>query len=168
MQAVGDGAQGWANAVLYIFLSPVIRNRLCINPFNKCLNIAIEKAAHFLESDSESRATNFSERGRHSRQGYDRKQMARSRQNGSGGTSDTTYHSFPTEGDSSPPQLRTKHSSSVQRANTPVFASLYGAGVSRDGSKAEPHSSTYLYESMSQGDSQFEHSRTPETFSDSR
>ena len=28
MQSVGDGGQGWVNAVLYIFFSPKIRNRL--------------------------------------------------------------------------------------------------------------------------------------------
>ena len=27
-QAIGDGGQGWGNAILYIFLSPVIRQRL--------------------------------------------------------------------------------------------------------------------------------------------
>lgn len=28
LQAIGDGGQGWGNAILYIFLSPVIRERL--------------------------------------------------------------------------------------------------------------------------------------------
>jgi len=28
MQAIGGGGQGWANAILYIFLLPTIRNRL--------------------------------------------------------------------------------------------------------------------------------------------
>ena len=37
MQAVGDGGQGWGNALLYVFLSPVIRKELIFWPFCKCI-----------------------------------------------------------------------------------------------------------------------------------
>ena len=43
MQAVGDGGQGWGNAVLYIFLSPVIRSRLFIEPLEDCYDAVKEK-----------------------------------------------------------------------------------------------------------------------------
>ena len=37
IQAIGDGGQGWGNAVLYIFLSPVIRQELFCWSFFKCI-----------------------------------------------------------------------------------------------------------------------------------
>lgn len=36
-QAIGDGGQGWGNAILYIFLSPVIRERLIGEWCGKCV-----------------------------------------------------------------------------------------------------------------------------------
>ena len=36
-QAIGDGGQGWGNAILYIFLSPIIRERLIQEWCGKCL-----------------------------------------------------------------------------------------------------------------------------------
>ena len=33
LQAVGDGGQGWSNALIYIFLSPTIRRQLFFYPF---------------------------------------------------------------------------------------------------------------------------------------
>ena len=53
MQAVGDGAQGWANAVLYIFFSPVMRHRLLGYPCSQCWNAVLEKARQLLDSDHE-------------------------------------------------------------------------------------------------------------------
>ena len=37
MQAVGDGGQGWGNALIYIFLSPTIRKQLFIYPLVRLL-----------------------------------------------------------------------------------------------------------------------------------
>ena len=34
---MGDGGQGWGNALLYVFLSPVIRKELVFGPFFKCV-----------------------------------------------------------------------------------------------------------------------------------
>lgn len=36
-QAIGDGGQGWSNALLYIFLSPTIRRQLFMLPFIRLL-----------------------------------------------------------------------------------------------------------------------------------
>ena len=36
LQSIGDGGQGWGNAILYILLAPRIRNRLCVHPCKKC------------------------------------------------------------------------------------------------------------------------------------
>ena len=50
-----DGAQGWCNAVLYVFLSPTIRRRLIIDPCNSFLSFldsAVVKAAGFLETNN--------------------------------------------------------------------------------------------------------------------
>ena len=43
MQAIGDGGQGWGNALLYIFLSPVIRHELFCFSFFKCVNYVGKK-----------------------------------------------------------------------------------------------------------------------------
>lgn len=44
-QCIGDGAQGWVNALLYIFWSPKIRQRLIINPLGTfCFAIATRLA----------------------------------------------------------------------------------------------------------------------------
>jgi len=31
-QAIGDGGQGWANAILYIFSSKTMREKMIVNP----------------------------------------------------------------------------------------------------------------------------------------
>jgi len=31
-QALGDGGQGWANAILYIFSSKIMREKMIVNP----------------------------------------------------------------------------------------------------------------------------------------
>ena len=54
MQAVGDGAQGWCNAILYVFLSPTIRKRLILNPCNSFIDKAVEKARGLLETDTQN------------------------------------------------------------------------------------------------------------------
>ncbi len=51
-QAIGDGGQGWGNALLYIFLSPSIRKRLFGEPFNKCLLATEEKLQGLLETET--------------------------------------------------------------------------------------------------------------------
>ena len=43
LQAIGDGGQGWGNALLYIFLSPVIRQELFCWPFFKCVQFIGKK-----------------------------------------------------------------------------------------------------------------------------
>ena len=34
-QAIGDPGQGWGNAILYVFMSPVVRKQLITNPLRK-------------------------------------------------------------------------------------------------------------------------------------
>lgn len=43
LQAIGDGGQGWGNALLYIFLSPVIRQELFCWSFIKCIQFIGKK-----------------------------------------------------------------------------------------------------------------------------
>ena len=43
MQAIGDGGQGWSNAILYIFLSPTIRRQLFVQPLIRLLQFSIRK-----------------------------------------------------------------------------------------------------------------------------
>lgn len=54
LQAIGDGGQGWANALLYIFLSPTMRRRLLIKPIGKMLIVVGDKLADLLETDLET------------------------------------------------------------------------------------------------------------------
>lgn len=50
MQAIGDGGQGWCNAILYIFFSPTIRRKF----FGKnCLHTIELKLQQMLESDTD-------------------------------------------------------------------------------------------------------------------
>lgn len=44
IQAIGDGGQGWSNALLYIFLSPTIRRQLFVLPFLRLLHFSIKKS----------------------------------------------------------------------------------------------------------------------------
>ena len=39
-QAIGDPGQGWGNAVLYVFMSPVVRKQLITNPLRKLIRKA--------------------------------------------------------------------------------------------------------------------------------
>lgn len=60
IQAIGDGGQGWSNALLYIFLSPTIRRQLFVLPFLRLLHFSIKKAgfSHIIDeppSDEERR-----------------------------------------------------------------------------------------------------------------
>jgi G protein-coupled receptor 157 len=114
-QAVGDGAQGWCNAILYIFLSPTIRRRLIVDPCNQCINTTIDRAAVLLETDTRSHTAG------HSEQSLERTNLIEKRKNterqnrhngaknlrfkdagakrgghygATDGSSDTTYHSF--------------------------------------------------------------------------
>ncbi|XP_019849009.1 PREDICTED: probable G-protein coupled receptor 157 isoform X2 [Amphimedon queenslandica] len=45
-QSFGDGGQGWCNAILYIGLSPSIRERLILRPLYSCLRFFIRKRSH--------------------------------------------------------------------------------------------------------------------------
>ena len=56
LQAIGDPGQGWANAVLYILLSPTIRHRLSWKPCRTCKNNISELLAVLLESYSHTHA----------------------------------------------------------------------------------------------------------------
>jgi len=60
-QAIGDGGQGWGNAILYVFLSPTIRHKLFGEPCDKCLAETENRIAMFLESDTETNASEKSE-----------------------------------------------------------------------------------------------------------
>ena len=42
-QAIGDGGQGWGNAVLYIFASSQIRKRLFCDPCKSCMKMSGRK-----------------------------------------------------------------------------------------------------------------------------
>jgi len=53
-QAIGDGGQGWGNAILYVFLSPTIRQKLFTDPCEKCLGAAENKIALLLETETET------------------------------------------------------------------------------------------------------------------
>ena len=186
LQAIGDGAQGWGNAILYIFLSPTIRRRLIINPCNRCLNTAMERAAILLESDSRSHSTTTARAERSILGHTDTKRVTKNpghtdatvTQYGSTGSSDTTYHSFPSDvnTDSGEPlpkrsgRSKGRRSRSVQGGATPpVFAVLQSAGVSREVNRVDGNSSSYLYESLSPetGFNQFSPSHSPENHSDS-
>ena len=37
LQAIGDPGQGWGNAILYIFMSPVMRERLFCKPCKRSI-----------------------------------------------------------------------------------------------------------------------------------
>ena len=39
-QAIGDPGQGWGNAILYVFMSPVVRKQLITNPLRKLIRKA--------------------------------------------------------------------------------------------------------------------------------
>ena len=62
MQAIGDGGQGWCNAILYILLSPLMRRKLCGEPCESCLHCAEEKLQKMLESDTNTRVNLVEER----------------------------------------------------------------------------------------------------------
>ena len=51
-QAIGDGGQGWCNAILYIFFSPTIRRKLFGAPCESCLQTAERKLLKLLESNA--------------------------------------------------------------------------------------------------------------------
>ncbi len=54
-QAVGDGGQGWCNAILYVFLSSTMRRRLFVKPARGCLQVLGEKLDELLETDIRTR-----------------------------------------------------------------------------------------------------------------
>ena len=62
LQAIGDGGQGWGNAILYIFFSPVIRSRLFKEPCEDCFEAIQEKFQRLCESDSDHRQAMYGER----------------------------------------------------------------------------------------------------------
>ncbi len=53
-KAIGDGGQGWGNAILYIFLSPSIRQRLFGEPCNKCWLATERTFQELLETETMS------------------------------------------------------------------------------------------------------------------
>lgn len=53
-QAVGDGGQGWGNAILYIFLSSAIRHKLFGEPCKMVLGAVEDKLRQFLETGNET------------------------------------------------------------------------------------------------------------------
>ena len=54
MQAIGDGGQGWCNAILYIFFSATTRQKLFRHPLKKCLSATECKLQKLLETETES------------------------------------------------------------------------------------------------------------------
>ncbi len=51
-QAIGDGGQGWCNAILYIILSPMMRRKLCGEPCESCLQATEKRLQKLLESNA--------------------------------------------------------------------------------------------------------------------
>ena len=54
MQAIGDGGQGWCNALLYVFFSPTIRRRMFVKPCEQCLRKVGDQLQELIETDVES------------------------------------------------------------------------------------------------------------------
>ena len=52
MQAIGDGGQGWGNAILYVFLSPTIREKLCNALCGNCMNALEGRLGVLLDSET--------------------------------------------------------------------------------------------------------------------
>lgn len=59
LQAIGDGGQGWGNAVLYIFLSPIIRERLMMEWCGKCAEKAEDRLDHLGPSSGQPNNVQF-------------------------------------------------------------------------------------------------------------
>ena len=53
-QAVGDGGQGWGNAILYIFFSSTIRRKLFGEPCNLFLGAVADKLHQLLKTENET------------------------------------------------------------------------------------------------------------------
>ena len=53
-QAVGDGGQGWGNAILYIFFSSTIRHKLFGEPCKLFLGAVADKLHRVLETENET------------------------------------------------------------------------------------------------------------------
>lgn len=51
-QAIGDGGQGWGNAILYVFLSPTIREKLCNALCGNCMDALEGRLGILLESEA--------------------------------------------------------------------------------------------------------------------
>ena len=54
-QAIGDGGQGWGNAILYVFLSPTIREKLCNTLCGNCMDALEGRLGILLESEASNR-----------------------------------------------------------------------------------------------------------------
>ncbi len=52
MQAIGDGGQGWGNAVLYVLLSPTVRTRLYNSLCGRCLHALEDRLGCDPETDT--------------------------------------------------------------------------------------------------------------------
>lgn len=52
IQAIGDGGQGWGNAILYIVLSPTIRKRLFGSVCGVCIDAVEARLGGVLETDT--------------------------------------------------------------------------------------------------------------------
>ncbi len=51
-QAIGDGGQGWGNAVLYVLLSPTIRTRLLDSLCGRCVDAIEGRLGGGLDTDT--------------------------------------------------------------------------------------------------------------------
>ena len=51
-QAIGDGGQGWGNAILYVFLSPTIREKLCNALCGNCMDALEGRLGVLLDSET--------------------------------------------------------------------------------------------------------------------
>ena len=54
LQAIVDPGQGWANCILYIFLSPKLRKRMFVLPFQRVWRRLVKKIAQREQTDLET------------------------------------------------------------------------------------------------------------------
>ena len=48
IQAIGDGGQGWGNALLYVFLSPTIRTQVLWDPCSRLFTLMTDKYSNIM------------------------------------------------------------------------------------------------------------------------
>ena len=88
-QAIGDGGQGWGNAILYVFLSPTIREKLCNTLCGNCMDALEGRLGILLESEA-SKSGNHHVQNEASENGGKKRGRGKLRGNGKPALSDVT------------------------------------------------------------------------------